>query len=182
MPAPAAAGTRPSGTRSHRRLRRHHAGIAAWRTCRPVLQPGVAGESRRAGLLLQIDRVLLRTPISRASADTSRSAGRTNSGEASPSAITGTPASRSLLRHSPSQAMPSPITASPQGGMCGTSSVAAGQAAVVRATYRIASAPQPIGTYASQSSPNGISSRAISPAGITQSAVSGTATMLATTK
>ena len=55
-------------------------------------------------------------------------------------------------------------------------------AAVVRATHRIASAPQPIGTNASHSSPNGISSSAISPAGITQSAVSGTATMFASTK
>ena len=74
------------------------------------------------------------------------------------------------------------LTAKPQGGICGTSSVAAGHPAVVRATHRIACTPQPIGTNASQSRPNGNSSSAISPAGITHSAVSGTAIMFATTK
>jgi hypothetical protein len=90
------------------------------------------------------------------------------------------PIRRSLLCHRPSQAMPSPVTASPQAGICGTSNVAAGHAAVVRATQRTASTPQPIGTHASQSIPNGISASAINPAGITQSAVIGTAIMFAT--
>ena len=48
--------------------------------------------------------------------------------------MTGTPASRNRLRHSPSQAMPNAVTSNPHTGMCGTSIVAAGSSAVVRAT------------------------------------------------
>ena len=157
-------------------------GIGERRPGRPVLQPGVARELRCTGNRLQVHRVL-HADANQPCIGRHHQVGRSHQQWRNQS--------QHDHRHA-DQAPPAPpqaepgdaeaVTASPHAGMCGTSNVAAGQAAVVRATYRIASTPHPMGTNASQSSPNGISSSAISPAGITQSAVSGTATMFATTK
>ena len=83
----------------------------------------------------------VRTAISLASAETRISGGRSTSGDASPKTISTIPASRRRVCHSPSQASPTENRPSPQAGICGTSKVAAGSAAVVRATHRIASRP-----------------------------------------
>ena len=157
----AAACRHPSRTRSRRRRpchRRHGAG----RVRRPVLQPGLAGEFRRArSPAAETPR---RARARRSAAHRPRPAGpaaATSSGETSPSASTGNArpaaAGSATARARPCRAR---SRASPQAGMCGTSNVAAGSAAVVRATHRIASTPQPIGTSASRSSPSGISSSA----------------------
>ncbi|MFB9969147.1 hypothetical protein ACFFMP_03375 [Pseudoroseomonas cervicalis] len=118
----------------------------------------------------------VRKAISRASAETRMSGGRTASALNRPAAISGTPPAPALPPQAePEQAEAEQAEPQPGIGRAGSAARASGDAA----RHPQHPPPQPISQSGHCSSPSGQASMAASPAGITRKEVSGTATMLA---
>ncbi len=92
------------------------------------------------------------------------------------------PAQRQCCRHKHIQLKPSITASSPHPGMCGTATRAAGQCATMCASHITGRIPAPISHKNGASICRGMKPTASKPNGIIQTAISGTATMLATTK